>query len=97
MSLRVSCLSILSLPLVYHALFLEELTVVELKDKMAVLFSVPFRQLRHVYKQGPTGIHVLVTDEVRAHGSPPLREGMAPARVWRTSGPHLALILSGPV
>ncbi|XP_031438187.1 transcription factor CP2-like protein 1 isoform X2 [Clupea harengus] len=49
---------------VYHALFLEELTVVELKDKMAVLFSVPFRQLRHVYKQGPTGIHVLVTDEM---------------------------------
>ncbi|KAL2081011.1 hypothetical protein ACEWY4_022864 [Coilia grayii] len=50
---------------VYHALFLDELTVVELKEKMAGLFSVPFRQLQHVYKQGPTGIHVLVTDEVR--------------------------------
>ena len=97
MSLRVSCLSILSLPLVYHALFLEELTVVELKDKMAVLFSVPFRQLRHVYKQGPTGIHVLVTDEVRATAALRSERGMAPAHVWRTSGPHLALILSGLV
>ncbi|XP_063069072.1 transcription factor CP2-like protein 1 [Engraulis encrasicolus] len=49
---------------VYHALFLDELTVLELKEKMAALFSVPFRQLRQVYKQGPTGIHVLVTDEM---------------------------------
>ncbi|XP_076118814.1 transcription factor CP2-like protein 1 [Alosa pseudoharengus] len=49
---------------VYHALFLEELTVVELMEKIAALFSVPFRQLRHAYKQGPSGIHVLVTDEM---------------------------------
>lgn len=54
--------------IVYHALFLEELTVLELMEKIAALFSMPFRQLRHIYKQGPTGIHVLVTDEVRASG-----------------------------
>lgn len=55
--------------IVYHALFLEELTVLELMEKIAALFSMPFRQLRHIYKQGPTSIHVLVTDEVRASGA----------------------------
>lgn len=64
-NLTLSCLVSF---VVYHALFLDELTVLELKEKMAALFSVPFRQLRQVYKQGPTGIHVLVTDEVGLWG-----------------------------
>ncbi|XP_030642702.1 transcription factor CP2-like protein 1 [Chanos chanos] len=49
---------------VYHALYLEDLTVLELKEKIAHLYTVPPQQIRHVYRQGPTGIHVLVSDEM---------------------------------
>uniref|UniRef100_A0A673HK79 Transcription factor CP2-like protein 1 n=1 Tax=Sinocyclocheilus rhinocerous TaxID=307959 RepID=A0A673HK79_9TELE len=50
---------------VYHALYLEDLTVLELTEKIANLYNAPSQQIRHVYRQGPTGIHVLVSDEVR--------------------------------
>ncbi|KAI4902573.1 hypothetical protein NFI96_033933 [Prochilodus magdalenae] len=50
---------------VYHALYLEDLTLLELTEKIANLYSVPARQICHVYRQGPTGIHILVSDEVR--------------------------------
>ncbi|XP_036387585.1 transcription factor CP2-like isoform X1 [Megalops cyprinoides] len=49
---------------VYHALYLEDLTVVELTEKIARLFSISLRQIGHIYKQGPTGIHVLVSNEM---------------------------------
>ncbi|KAG7477341.1 hypothetical protein MATL_G00068510 [Megalops atlanticus] len=49
---------------VYHALYLEDLTVAELTEKIACLFSISLRQIGHIYKQGPTGIHVLVSDEM---------------------------------
>uniref|UniRef100_A0A8C2EFH3 Transcription factor CP2 n=1 Tax=Cyprinus carpio TaxID=7962 RepID=A0A8C2EFH3_CYPCA len=52
--------------LVYHAIYLEELTAVELTEKLAQLFSISPRQISQIFKQGPTGIHVLVSDEVRA-------------------------------
>ncbi len=52
--------------LVYHAIFLEELTAVELTEKLAQLFNISPRQISQIFKQGPTGIHVLVSDEVRA-------------------------------
>lgn len=57
----------LSVPLsaVYHAIYLEELTVTELTEKIAHLFSISPRQINQIFKQGPTGIHVLVSDEVR--------------------------------
>ncbi len=51
--------------LVYHALYLEDLTVLELTEKIANLYNVPSQQICRVYRQGPTGIHVLVSDEVR--------------------------------
>uniref|UniRef100_A0A8C2EGS2 Transcription factor CP2 n=1 Tax=Cyprinus carpio TaxID=7962 RepID=A0A8C2EGS2_CYPCA len=51
---------------VYHAIYLEELTAVELTEKLAQLFSISPRQISQIFKQGPTGIHVLVSDEVRA-------------------------------
>ncbi|NWS13144.1 TFCP2 factor, partial [Pachyramphus minor] len=49
---------------VYHALYLEELTAAELSEKLAQLFRVSSHQIQQIYKQGPTGIHVLVSDEM---------------------------------
>lgn len=50
---------------VYHAIYLEELTAAELIEKIAQLFNISPRQINQIFKQGPTGIHVLVSDEVR--------------------------------
>ncbi|XP_016322979.1 transcription factor CP2-like protein 1 isoform X3 [Sinocyclocheilus anshuiensis] len=49
---------------VYHALYLEDLTVLELTEKIANLYNAPSQQIRRVYRQGPTGIHILVSDEM---------------------------------
>ncbi|XP_066564373.1 transcription factor CP2 isoform X2 [Amia ocellicauda] len=49
---------------VYHAIYLEDLTATELTEKIAQLFSISPRQISQIYKQGPTGIHVLVSDEM---------------------------------
>ncbi|KAM7114057.1 alpha-globin transcription factor CP2 isoform 4-T4 [Molossus nigricans] len=49
---------------VYHAIYLEELTAVELTEKIAQLFSISPCQISQIYKQGPTGIHVLISDEM---------------------------------
>uniref|UniRef100_A0A8C8F6C7 Grh/CP2 DB domain-containing protein n=1 Tax=Oncorhynchus tshawytscha TaxID=74940 RepID=A0A8C8F6C7_ONCTS len=49
----------------YHAIYLEDLTAVELTEKIAQLFNISPRQISQIFKQGPTGIHVLVSDEVR--------------------------------
>uniref|UniRef100_A0A3Q2P186 Transcription factor CP2 n=1 Tax=Fundulus heteroclitus TaxID=8078 RepID=A0A3Q2P186_FUNHE len=49
---------------VYHAIYLEELTATELTEKLAQLFSISPRQINQIFKQGPTGIHVLVSDEM---------------------------------
>lgn len=48
----------------YHAIYLEELTAAELTEKIAQLFSISPCQISQIYKQGPTGIHVLISDEV---------------------------------
>uniref|UniRef100_A0A3Q1GRB1 Transcription factor CP2 n=1 Tax=Acanthochromis polyacanthus TaxID=80966 RepID=A0A3Q1GRB1_9TELE len=49
---------------VYHAIYLEELTASELTEKIAQLFNISPRQINQIFKQGPTGIHVLVSDEM---------------------------------
>ncbi|KAK2525889.1 hypothetical protein Q9233_008522 [Columba guinea] len=49
---------------VYHAIFLEELTTLELIEKIANLYSISPQQINRIYRQGPTGIHVLVSNEV---------------------------------
>uniref|UniRef100_H3AXF5 Transcription factor CP2 n=1 Tax=Latimeria chalumnae TaxID=7897 RepID=H3AXF5_LATCH len=49
---------------VYHAIYLEELTSTELTEKIAQLFNISPRHISQIYKQGPTGIHVLVSDEM---------------------------------
>ncbi|KAI5609026.1 alpha-globin transcription factor CP2 isoform X2, partial [Silurus asotus] len=52
---------------VYHAIYLEDLTAIELTEKLAQLFNISPRQISQIFKQGPTGIHVLVSDEVHFH------------------------------
>uniref|UniRef100_A0A3B3VBS8 Transcription factor CP2 n=1 Tax=Poecilia latipinna TaxID=48699 RepID=A0A3B3VBS8_9TELE len=49
---------------IYHAIYLEELTATELTEKLAQLFNISPRQINQIFKQGPTGIHVLVSDEM---------------------------------
>lgn len=49
---------------VYHAIFLEELTTLELIEKIASLYSISPQHIHRVYRQGPTGIHVVVSNEV---------------------------------
>uniref|UniRef100_A0A3B3ZCU2 Grh/CP2 DB domain-containing protein n=1 Tax=Periophthalmus magnuspinnatus TaxID=409849 RepID=A0A3B3ZCU2_9GOBI len=49
---------------VYHALYLEELTAAELIRKMAGVCSLPLERIHHVYRQGPTGIHILLSDQM---------------------------------
>ncbi|KAF0884295.1 TF2L1 protein, partial [Crocuta crocuta] len=51
-------------PAVYHAIFLEELTTLELVEKIANLYSISPQHIHRVYRQGPTGIHVVVSNEV---------------------------------
>uniref|UniRef100_A0A8C5Q8E7 Transcription factor CP2 like 1 n=1 Tax=Leptobrachium leishanense TaxID=445787 RepID=A0A8C5Q8E7_9ANUR len=51
---------------VYHAIFLEELTALELIEKIASLYSISPQQINQIYRQGPTGIHVVVSTEARS-------------------------------
>lgn len=51
-------------PAVYQALYLEELTLLDLSEKIAMLYSITPQQITHIYRQKPSGIHVLVCDEV---------------------------------
>lgn len=65
----VSLVSLVSLvsPAVYHALYLEGLTLLDLSEKIAMLYSIAPQQITHIYRQKPSGIHVLVSDEVSLH------------------------------
>ncbi|KAF0024795.1 hypothetical protein F2P81_023597 [Scophthalmus maximus] len=49
---------------VYHALYLEELTAAELIRKMACVCSLPLGKINQVYRQGPTGILILLSDQM---------------------------------
>uniref|UniRef100_UPI0024444508 transcription factor CP2-like protein 1 n=1 Tax=Nyctereutes procyonoides TaxID=34880 RepID=UPI0024444508 len=49
---------------VYHAIFLQELTTLELVEKIANLYSISPQHIHGVYWQGPTGIHVVVNNEM---------------------------------
>ncbi|MBN3274960.1 UBIP1 protein, partial [Polyodon spathula] len=51
---------------VYHALYLEEMTATELTRKIASVFNISLNQINQVYRQGPTGIHILVSDQVQS-------------------------------
>lgn len=49
---------------VYHAIYLEEMAASEVTRKLALAFNIPLHQINQVYRQGPTGIHILVNDQV---------------------------------
>lgn len=49
---------------VYHAIFLEELTALELMEKIANLYTISPQQINQIYRRGPTGIHVVVSTEM---------------------------------
>ncbi|CAL8293854.1 unnamed protein product [Merluccius merluccius] len=49
---------------VYHALYLEDLTAAELIRKMASVCNLPLGTINQVYRQGPTGIHILLSDQM---------------------------------
>ena len=49
---------------VYHAVYLEYLTLKHLKEKLAACFSISPEQILEIHVQGPSGIHILVTDNV---------------------------------
>uniref|UniRef100_W5LMX9 Upstream-binding protein 1 n=1 Tax=Astyanax mexicanus TaxID=7994 RepID=W5LMX9_ASTMX len=49
---------------VYHALYLEEMTASELTRKISNVLSLPLTHINQVYRQGPTGIHILLSDQM---------------------------------
>ncbi|KAM9025330.1 upstream-binding protein 1 isoform 7-T7 [Guaruba guarouba] len=49
---------------VYHAIYLEEMAASEVTRKLALAFNIPLHQINQVYRQGPTGIHILVNDQM---------------------------------
>lgn len=55
---------------VYHAIYLEEMVASEVARKLALVFNIPFHQINQVYRQGPIGIHILVSDQVTRTGMP---------------------------
>ncbi|XP_034260064.1 upstream-binding protein 1 isoform X6 [Pantherophis guttatus] len=49
---------------VYHAIYLEEMAASEVTRKLALVFNIPLHQINQVYRQDPTGIHILVSDQM---------------------------------
>jgi len=49
---------------VYHALYLDNMTEYHLREKLACLYDILPTQILELYLQGPSGIHILVTDHV---------------------------------
>ncbi|XP_053322436.1 upstream-binding protein 1 isoform X2 [Spea bombifrons] len=49
---------------IYHAIYLEESTASEITRKMAAVFNIPLHQISSVYRQGPTGIHIALSDQM---------------------------------
>nr|CAG4641912.1 EOG090X0AJ3 [Eurycercus lamellatus] len=49
---------------VFHAVFLENLSCIEIANKLAALVQLSSQHILDVYIEGPCGIHVLVTDDV---------------------------------
>ncbi|XP_012582567.1 PREDICTED: upstream-binding protein 1-like isoform X1 [Condylura cristata] len=54
-------------PYIYHAIYLEEMVASEVAQKLALVFNIPFHQIGQIYRQGPTGIFVLVSDQMVQH------------------------------
>ena len=49
---------------VYHAVYMDNLILDEFKVKLSSLFGIHTQQIGDIYMQGPSQIHILLTDEV---------------------------------
>ncbi|KAM9344216.1 transcription factor CP2-like protein 1 [Pholidichthys leucotaenia] len=76
---------------VYHALFLEELTLVDLCEKIASLYSIAPQQITHIYRQKHTGIHVLVSDKMVQSFREEMSFVISTIRDENTDGFHVVL------
>ncbi|XP_067843225.1 transcription factor CP2-like protein 1 isoform X2 [Heptranchias perlo] len=76
---------------VYHAIFLEELTAIELTEKIANLYSISPQQINQIYRQGPSGIHVLVSDEMVKNFCDEVCFVICTLKAERTDGYHIIL------
>jgi len=52
---------------VYHAVYLDNLMECHLREKLACLYDVLPTHILELYLQGPSGIHILVSDHVSLH------------------------------
>lgn len=75
---------------VYHALYLEERTLVDLSEKIAGLYNITPQQITQIYRQKSSGIHILVSDEVCVTQAPT-------ARFWSTEGISLVTFMDQDV
>uniref|UniRef100_A0A0B6Z6Z8 Grh/CP2 DB domain-containing protein n=1 Tax=Arion vulgaris TaxID=1028688 RepID=A0A0B6Z6Z8_9EUPU len=49
---------------IYHAVYMDTLVLEEFKVKLSSLFGIQTQQIGDIYMQGPSQIHILLTDEV---------------------------------
>ncbi|KAK0059446.1 transcription factor CP2 [Biomphalaria pfeifferi] len=49
---------------IYHAIYLDTLGLAEFKMKLSTLFGIQTQQISDILMQGPSQIHILLTDEV---------------------------------
>jgi transcription factor CP2-like protein len=49
---------------IYHAVYMDSLILEEFKIKLSSLFGIQTQQIGDIYMQGPSQIHILLTDEV---------------------------------
>ncbi|XP_060944832.1 transcription factor CP2-like protein 1 isoform X2 [Limanda limanda] len=76
---------------IYHALYLEELTLLDLSEKVALLYSITPQQITHIYRQKPTGIHILVSDEMVQNFGEETSFVISTIRDENTDGFHIVL------
>ncbi|KAH0626896.1 hypothetical protein JD844_002186 [Phrynosoma platyrhinos] len=76
---------------IYQELYLEELTATELTNKLAELLSFPASQIQQVSRQGPTGIHILLSDQMVRNLPDESCFVAAVIKVQNTEGYHLVL------
>lgn len=76
---------------IYHALYLEELTLLGLSEKIAMLYSIDPQHITHIYRQKTTGIHVLVSDEMVQNFQEEASFIISTTRDENTNGFHIVL------
>ncbi|XP_034043186.1 transcription factor CP2-like protein 1 [Thalassophryne amazonica] len=76
---------------IYHALYLEEPTLLDLSEKVAMLYSITPQQIIHIYRQKSSGIYVLVSDEMVQNFSEEMSFIISTVRNEKTNGYHVVL------